>query len=158
MYTLCIPNRIPLSQNRRSLPSIVPGQTEMDGYRTFLQAEFNRKYPGHVIELNLLYGKVFWIHRTGDAYFILRDADNFSKPLWDALEECVYDNDRQIRFRQAAKLQHGADSLTVNVEHMDDTDYEELLNFHLDATNTNQNWLYIEIGDFKHTQVKFGER
>jgi Holliday junction resolvase RusA-like endonuclease len=159
MYTLAIPNQIPLSQNRRHYPTNIPGVTRMDNYRTILSTAFNARYPAHVPLTNLLYGKVFWIHRVGDGSFERRDADNFSKPLWDALNALVYNDDRQIRLRQTAKLQHGENnSLTVNVDDMEDVIYEDFLNFHLDAANTDNNWLYIELGEFNYSHVKFGER
>jgi Holliday junction resolvase RusA-like endonuclease len=131
----------------------------MERYRDFIRIIFDASYPTASILSDIrLYGKVFWIHKTGDDFFHRRDADNFSKPLWDTMNKHVYDDDEQIQFRQAAKLQYGDhNSLTINIVDMDDDDYTKLLEFHLDPGNTESSWLYIEIGEFKHSQVKFGE-
>jgi hypothetical protein len=154
-YTLIVKNRIPLSQNARSRRAVGGLFTLFEEYKRFLQGEFDLKYSKPLEEL--LYGKIFYIHKSGDTRFLVRDADNISKPLWDALNKKAFDDDKQIRLRIASKLESNVnDFQEINFENMDDKDFDELCLF-LDATNADQQFIYIEIGKFEHNMVKLGE-
>ena len=84
----------PVSQNNR--------RGKIPAYRFRLDRAFNLKYPN----LNMfgqnenLYGIVYYLAN----FPTRRDSDNLSKPLWDALQGVLYENDNKIRLRIAGIL------------------------------------------------------
>ncbi|MBN1874327.1 MAG: hypothetical protein JXA33_08850 [Anaerolineae bacterium] len=55
-----------------------------------------RQYHGTSAPVNGdLYGLVYYFQRVGTGL----DADNLSKPVWDALRSVAYFDDKQIKFR-----------------------------------------------------------
>jgi hypothetical protein len=124
-----------------------------------MQGEFSVQNPTFATrETKNLYGKIIYIHKRGDKHFLVRDADNISKPMWDALNKHVYADDRQIRHRAASKIETTVSDIhEINFEDMSDRAFDSLCDF-LDASNKDDQFLYVEIGDFKYNLVKLGEK
>lgn len=83
----------PVSQNNRG--------GKIPGYRRGLKRKLDAVYGrgGHSFPPGtIVYGIVYYFRKEEVGF----DADNISKPLWDALESICYDNDKQIRLRLAA--------------------------------------------------------
>jgi hypothetical protein len=84
----------PISQNNR-------GRKKIASYRRGLKTKLNSIYGpvGHLFPTSsIIYGVVYYFRKNEVGF----DADNISKPLWDALETVCYDNDKRIRLRLAA--------------------------------------------------------
>lgn len=74
-----------------------------DKYVQLIRDTFDKEYKGKVPKLgkgNELYGQVYFFTSEGTDL----DADNISKPVWDALEGLVYENDKQIVMRKSAVI------------------------------------------------------
>lgn len=69
-------------------------------YMQLIRDSFDKEYKGKVPKYRKgleLYGQVVFFTSEGTDL----DADNISKPVWDALEGLVYDNDKQIVMRKS---------------------------------------------------------
>ncbi|MBV5313175.1 MAG: RusA family crossover junction endodeoxyribonuclease [Prolixibacteraceae bacterium] len=146
----------PLSQNKRHSRLMMPYQGQLA--RAFF-TKYKIKLPlakGVLLdETKILHGKVFYIHKVKDK----KDADNISKPLWDALQEIgFYKNDNQILHIQAVKIDAKKlenEILSFDLTDVKDPDFSELVYFILDPANSNKRLLYIRISDFESENVKF---
>ncbi len=68
-------------------------------YKEQLQEAYQQYYPGDVEQFKArLYGFVYYFFKRKPA---VDDADNISKPVWDALQRLIYKNDKQIKIRYA---------------------------------------------------------
>jgi len=111
-----------------------------------------RKYHANTVPSEkYLYGKVYYFHRTKNQI----DADNLSKPVWDALEGEAYNDDYQIRFRTAGLFFLGVErieelDLTYLPEYLID-DFLEMIN------SDNKHIIYVEFGDFSYDLIRFGD-
>jgi Holliday junction resolvase RusA-like endonuclease len=153
LYSFIVKNVNPVSQNNRS--------KKMVWYRNLLKTHFNIKYPNLTFPLpnglmiknpTILHGKVFYIHKVYDP----KDADNISKPLWDALQYQLFEDDNQILHRQALKVKENQPNiLALNVTEMADMDYYHLIEFLIDSNNSDDRLMYIELSDYKSENVIF---
>ena len=155
-YSFIVKNVNPLSQNNR--PTRLLQQ-----YRTQLIGPFQQKYRipppairhGYIRKPIALHGKAIYIHKAKDS----KDADNISKPLWDALNMYLYDDDNQIIHRQVVKAYLGDPDIynlhEFDLTHVGSTEFTELVYFILDSTNTDDRLIYIDISDYESKNVKF---
>lgn len=104
-----------------------------------------------------LYGIVYYIaqrYRSAtDA-----DADNVSKPVWDALEGVAYDDDKLVRLRIAGVI---APSSLPDVASLDELDLTGMPGDVADAltgfiTAGEAHILYVEIGPLRSAMFRFG--
>lgn len=98
-----------------------------------------------------LYGVIYYFATsTVDADI---DADNISKPVWDALQGIIYDNDFDVRLRTAGVVVMKTDE----VQTLDFTRVpESAMNSLLVNLGSAQHLLYIEVGHWTHSLVGFG--
>jgi len=150
MYSILF-YRNPLSQNNRN-------SSLLRSYRTELLREFFLKYGRFSLHgTNYLYGAVYYF--TKRQY--RKDADNISKPLWDALEERVtpfqlYEDDNKIKIRTAGTLNTNITEIeSIDLTYVNGNDLTIITEFILEPTNTQQHLLYVEIGDMKGKMFKF---
>lgn len=85
-----------------------------------------------------LYGVVYYFHRKPNDL----DADNLSKPIWDALEGYFYDDDRVIQLRTS-----GVRDLREGIEILDLTKMpDSVAGDFIDAVGEEDYLLYVELG------------
>jgi Holliday junction resolvase RusA-like endonuclease len=60
-----------------------------DRFKASIQRAFQYYWPTKPLVSNALYGIVYYFHKTPTQL----DADNISKPIWDALEGILYEDD-----------------------------------------------------------------
>ena len=122
---LVIRGVVPLSYNSK----------KKDVYQKKIRSAFLRKFKGNVPKFPTgieLYAKAFFF--TSDGVNV--DTDNISKPIWDALNGLLYDDDCNIVLRMAS---------VMAVELMKG------------LTDKNVKCLYLECSQFYDTMVKIGE-
>jgi Holliday junction resolvase RusA-like endonuclease len=115
-----------------------------------VQAKRSEQYKERVLEAcqkycptpeNLegpLYGIVYYFHRKPNEL----DADNLSKPIWDALEGHLYDDDRVIQLRTS-----GVRDLREGIEILDVTEMPEpVAGDFIEALGEKDYLLYVELG------------
>jgi hypothetical protein len=145
----------PLSQNNRSLALIARLSAD-------LVTAHNQKHPHPHVQLprtqrNYLLGelevKAFYIHKVKDK----KDADNISKPLWDSLNKCVYNDDSQIKYLETLKIKMDMhpDIIRLDLTNIDSADFSDLVDFVLNPNNTLERMLYISISDYESKNVRF---
>ena len=96
-------------------------------YKGTIVEAFSRNYNGKVPKFRKgieLYGQVYFFTSDGTDL----DADNISKPVWDALIGTIYEDDKQIVQRTAELLQI--------------------------LTGNNVKCIYVECGYFKETMIE----
>jgi len=62
-------------------------------FKRAIKEAFKSYYPSTERVSNDLYGVVYYFHKTHNQL----DADNLSKPIWDALEGVLYEDDSIIK-------------------------------------------------------------
>lgn len=117
-------------------------------YIQLIQDTFSKEYHGKVPKYRKgaeLYGQVFFFTSEGTDL----DADNISKPVWDALKGVVYEDDKQIVMRTSTivyKSKHNLISLNGECERAADL---------LQAIQKKVvKCIYIECGYFKESMVE----
>lgn len=119
-----------------------------DKYVQLIRDTFDKEYNGKVPKYrkgNELYGQVCFFTSEGTDL----DADNISKPVWDALEGLVYDNDKQIVMRKSTviyKAKHDLIALDGNSDRAAD-----LLQV---IQRKMVKCIYIECGHFNESMVE----
>jgi hypothetical protein len=96
-----------------------------------------------------LYGAVYYFYVESRGL----DADNLSKPIWDALKGVAYDDDKRVRLRHAGVVdlrESGYKSLDLSG--VGDEVAERLIV----AIGTEPDVLYVEIGELESRMFEFG--
>lgn len=141
---LVIRNLVPLSYNSRNKVS----------YQNQIRSAFQRKYKGVVPTFPAneeLYARVYFF--TSDGVNV--DCDNISKPIWDAVNNLVYVDDRKIVMRTAAVIDVNIHSFSIiDTSSIDSVVAADLMQ---GLTETNVKCLYIECSKFKESMIKIGE-
>lgn len=112
----------------------------------------NRGGASSMIKTSLdpLTAKIFYIHRVADK----KDADNISKPMWDALNKRAYLDDRQVKYLETLKIHLSTSDLhELDVSMMDDDDFDELVDFI--GNPAKERFIYIEISELECKNVRF---
>ena len=97
------------------------------------------KSDATLLEENL-YGIAYYFHKRPTEM----DADNLSKPIWDALETILYEDDRAIKIRYAGTFaisEPGA-AMVLHLERMPEGLYHDFLQ----AIDAEDHIIYIEVG------------
>lgn len=97
-----------------------------------------------------LYGVVYYFYRGRNDL----DADNLSKPIWDALNNSAYVDDKLIRLRCSGLFDLESEDISIlDLSTMPDI----VLNDFIDMINNKEKHiLYIELGSFDHDMLKLG--
>lgn len=117
-------------------------------YKGTIIEAFSRNYRGKVPKFRRgveLYGQVYFFTSDGTDL----DADNISKPVWDALIGTVYDDDKQIVQRTSTVVFTKKHDL-IQINGDSDTS-AELLQI---LTGNNVKCIYVECGCFKETMIE----
>ena len=148
-FSFIAENLRPLSQNSRS-------STDLEKFRFQLLYAYFNKFTSETLPLNpflkdSLEAKAFYIHKVKDRF----DADNISKPLWDALNKHAYKDDRQIKYLETLKI----DTNTPDIFELDITDIEiddlnKILDFLFDTSGLKERILYVALTDYESKNVR----
>lgn len=109
------------------------------------------KYNGIIeVQKKPLYGFVCYFYRGRTDL----DADNLSKPIWDALTGIAYPDDDVIRFRSSGVFNIQDEDITVlDLSEMPDQILEDFMEM---IDTEEQHILYVEFGDFDFELLRFG--
>lgn len=123
-------------------------------YRNDLRAAYLK--AGGVLRHGLVYGSVFWFVRRYDPA-IHPDADNISKPVWDALEGVAYDNDKSVRLRWAGIVDLGGAPGDISFQSLDLTDLPPgvLVDLSTLVIAGRDDFLYVELGAASAAMLAF---
>jgi|WetSurMetagenome_2_1015567.scaffolds.fasta_scaffold663494_1 Holliday junction resolvase RusA-like endonuclease len=115
-------------------------------YKSELQKAFY-KYNFEVSPLEgNLYGVVYYFHNV----LTQLDADNISKPIWDALEAVVYSDDKEIKLRIAGVFDLISESIeTLKIPQSVLDDFLGMID------EGKEHILYVEIGSLDYSLFKF---
>lgn len=145
----------PLSQNSRTLALVTSlGDALIAQYNSYPSKVLNFPLPRNVANWLTcdLSVKLFYIHKSLDRY----DADNISKPLWDALNGRVYKDDFQNKYLETLKIDTRAvGSCEFDITNMDLEDLVVLEDFLFNPRNIDDKLLYIEVSDFNMQKIRF---
>lgn len=97
----------PLSWNNKTKQK----QQALNRFRAQLRQRFQEIYPAQAPIENLLSGDIIWLTSRYDPGKH-PDADNISKPIWDALTGLAYEDDKQIRRRSSGIIELSPGTLT----------------------------------------------
>ena len=135
---------VPLSYNSKNKTA----------YQRRILSAFQRKYRGAVPMFPAheeLYARIYFF--TSDGVNV--DSDNISKPIWDAVNNVVYDDDRKIVMRTAAVIDINLHPLTtIDTSSIDSDAAADLMQ---GLAESDVKCLYIECGKFKESMIKIGE-
>ena len=144
---IVIKGLVPLSYNSKN-------KTAKAVYQKRILSAFQRKYSGAIPRFPAnqeLYAKVFFF--TSDGVNV--DADNISKPIWDAVNGVAYVDDRKIVMRTAAVIDVRTHPLnTIDTSGISGDVAANLIQ---NLTEKNVRCLYIECGKFEESTIKIGE-
>ena len=97
------------------------------------------------------YGIVYHLHRPDDP----TDADNISKPVWDALRRVAYEDDALVELRIAGKLRIGRGlPATLNLTGVPRDALRRLTV--LAGKQSTDHMLYVELGTLRSAMFAFG--
>ena len=117
-------------------------------YKGTILDAFSRNYNGKVPKFRKgveLYGHVYYFTSDGTDL----DADNISKPVWDALIGIVYDDDKQIVQRTSTVVYTNKhDLIQINGDSYTSAELLQIL------TGNNVKCIYVECGYFKETMIE----
>lgn len=111
-------------------------------YKKRLSSAYKRRFSG-MIAAKELYAAIYYFYRED----VGLDADNISKPAWDALNAVGYSDDKQIKIRTA---------VAINILNQDILDFNQdniptdvLLDL-VESISSNDHTLYIEVGEINN--------
>ena len=120
-------------------------------YRPSVETSFKRFNPdfNRILEKNTdLYGIVCYFFKKD----VGTDADNISKPLWDCLENVLFEDDHQIKLRIAACF-----PISKGINVLDFSNLTgEILGELLEAIDNYDHVVYVECGFLDNSMFKFG--
>jgi len=104
--------------------------------------EYLLKYHPEIVKFNneKLYGIVYYFHKRKTEL----DADNLSKPIWDALESILYNDDKIIKLRYSGVYDINHNTIKLDITKMPQNIYCDLLEY-IDDVKCDD-LLYIELG------------
>lgn len=128
----------------RSVRAKTPGHYK-EGLRNSFRLFCPEPSRGH----GPLYAVIYYFHRRASE----QDADNISKPVLDALEGLAYEDDRIVRYRQAAMFDLRTDPIsTLDMSNVPRPVLEPFLRM----LSTEDHVLYVELGRLSYAQIRFG--
>ncbi len=141
---LVIRGLVPLSYNAKSKTV----------YQKKIRSAFLRKYKGVVPTFPAneeLYARVYFF--TSDGVNV--DSDNISKPIWDAVNNLVYVDDRKIVMRIAAVID--VNLHPINIIDTSSIDGAVAADLMQGLSEVDVKCLYIECNKFKESMIRIGE-
>jgi hypothetical protein len=141
MYSILVEGKPPSQQTK--------GKGKQS-FRNRIREKFHQYNPKNSIANEDLYGVVIYFQQARKDS-IEPDADNISKPVWDALIGECYEDDKMIRVRYA-----GVFTLSPNTAQelaLDDID-ETVIDDFYELLNTRKSFVYIHAGVLQSTHYK----
>lgn len=136
----------PVSQNNRG--------GKINAYRRGLKRKLNAAYGAMSFlypKSSVIYGIVYYFRKNRVGY----DADNISKPLWDALEAVCYDNDKQIRLRLAAVVTMDYyNNYTIPTTHLSPQEIIQIKSFFANPRQKHMLYIHMDVALPKHFKYK----
>lgn len=121
-------------------------------YKKKLSSAYKRRFSGMIAEKEL-YAAIYYFYRED----VGLDADNISKPAWDALNAVGYSDDKLIKIRTAVAIDLSKYDI---VDFDQDNIPSDVLTDLLQSIADNNHTLYIEVGEidkydniFNHSQL-----
>lgn len=108
-------------------------------YKKRLSSAYKRRFSGMIAEKEL-YAAIYYFYRED----VGLDADNISKPAWDALNAVGYSDDKQIKIRTAVAINLCEHDILVFDQDILPTDV--LIDL-IQSIADNNHTLYIEVGE-----------
>lgn len=115
-------------------------------YKRRIENNYRRYYTGMMPD-EPLFANVYHFYNED----VSIDADNISKPTWDALSKVAFSDDRQIIIRSAASI----DMRNGNFEIDPDTVPNDIRFEFLEAIYSKPHTLLIEVGELKTLENLF---
>lgn len=138
---------VPLSYNSKNTKN-------KSRYQQAIRNAFLRKFRGTVpcfSSTDELYARILFFTSDG----VTVDADNISKPIWDAVSGMVFVDDRMIVMRTAAVIDVKTHPFnTIDTTGISGSTAADLMQY---LTERNVKCLYIECGIFNESMIKIGE-
>ncbi len=98
-----------------------------------------------------LYARVYFFTSNG----VTVDCDNISKPVWDAVNNLLYVDDRRIIMRTAAVIDVNKHPIIcIDTSLIDGNVAAELMQ---GLTESDVKCLYLECGEYNDSMIKIGE-
>ncbi len=140
MYNFILKNR-PLSYNSCK-------GTKKDNYRNVIQNALVSYNPEHTLMTGEIYATIYYFFNKN----LNLDTDNLSKPVWDSLNDFLYNDDQQIRIRIAGSFDLTKEDYSI----IDLSDLQgDLIVDLLDSFDNEDHVVYIECGNYKPSLIKF---
>lgn len=134
-----ISNQRPRSVNARTT----------DRFQERIRQSYREYNSGDMFLTEPLYGVVYYFYNRNNQL----DADNLSKPIWDALEGLAFDDDFLIRIRHAGIVDlRSTDMNTFDLSNMPDN---VAANF-IQMIGVEDHILYVELGNLHQSMFVFG--
>lgn len=108
-------------------------------YKKRLSSAYKRRFSGMIAEKEL-YAAIYYFYRED----VGLDADNISKPAWDALNAVGYSDDKQIKIRTSVAINLCEHDILVFDQDILPTDV--LIDL-IQSIADNNHTLYIEVGE-----------
>ncbi|HZH29220.1 MAG TPA: hypothetical protein VEY11_00380 [Pyrinomonadaceae bacterium] len=122
----------------------------MDKYYEDIVKAFKHYYPDPIRQYGDLYGVVYYFHRKPTGL----DADNLSKPVWDALTRQLFDDDRSVKIRYAGTFMLESRGLggLLDLSSFPPNRLEEFFGM----IDNEEHTVYVECGRINYEMYKFG--
>lgn len=119
-------------------------------YERSVLNSFMKKYTSPLPSGSELYGYVYYFHNSDEN---MPDADNISKPLWDALSNIAFDDDRDIIIRSAFALDlRKNDAIEINIGDLPEDIGIELAEI---LSEPNSDAMLVEVGTINNKEKLF---
>lgn len=116
-------------------------------YKNDLSATYQKSFTGKIMSKEL-YAIVYYFYKVD----LKLDADNISKPTWDALNNVGYTDDNQIKTRVAITIDLSKyDMIDIDQDNLPAEVADELMQSLADNDHT----VYIEVGAIKNNSNIF---
>ncbi len=121
-----------------------------DRFQERIRQAYHTYYPATDLLAEPLYGVVYYFHNQHNQL----DADNLSKPIWDALEGLAFEDDRVIQLRHAGVVDlRSTDMTTFDLSSMPDTVIDDFI----EMIGSEDHVLYVEFGNLDQSMFLFGQ-
>ena len=121
-----------------------------DKYKVAIRTAFAKYCPGVTLMTEPLYGVTYYFHQQPNQL----DADNLSKPIWDALEKLAYQDDGVIQLRHSGIIDlRQTDLTTFDLSKVPDQVANDIIAF----AGTEAHIIYVEFGILAAEMFVFGQ-
>jgi hypothetical protein len=118
-------------------------------YKNGIQNAFHHYHHTMPTLSGSLYGFIYYFHKVKTEL----DADNLSKPIWDALKSVAYTDDKIIRFRSSGVFDLQSEQLEIlDLSTMPDYVFDDFLRM----IESEDHILYVEFGELDYGLFQFG--